>query len=875
MKLHSNQLKCKNNNYLEHIELDTDTPDKSKLSKHLLPAEINNYEINSQEFLKFAPGVTTDLEKITSPKIVSSVKAYYNKKNKDEPEITYDNQFHNNKDFENLDEYHKYQLKKKIDKSIKIKKKKQNEKFATVDSRNNILKEDEIAFNDLFGQAHPEQGSNKKINFLVSRGFPIKPGASDIDAGEEWLDSAVNPQSDLTTAVCKTCPISTIQEYEFNPEQIGLPLPVDQMKNRTGNYFIEKGGTYNPNGTNKVGLNDKCQVCDYPDGCFSPTFKRFNMYQTQSCSDGKNRVCKPCAVCAKGEQYSISFCGEGSFDNNTECKNCTPCDEGTYKVFGCDLDNSNLDNVCLKMTDCLGKPGELDIYKDPFKRTYESKEGYTGSNKTPSKEESSYEYQYKTTPEDKNSPSVSVERPRIPADPDSQNPVERDLKTPYYGRDRQCTICDNCPEGYKLIHGCTGKNSKYNSICQREIDSEEIKGRPIKCPKGTYYNKSKVQELIDEKNKMLQDEDEEIRKKILGEKYVEDIKANKQPDIKMVQKIRDINNVKNYNAIPTLSDEEIINKACVECKVCGENTFINPRDKGCYGTTDTKCIPHTKCRDDGSERLVKAGTPITNNICGKCLCPPGFTGTNPICYGDIRDLSGPASSDSPIEGCVKNIQCYDKLPKDKIIGCSKDDESCANKFTYDEPSKYGDTTRPNKCKKCKDKCPVGSYKIGGCEPDKNTDLVCKNHRECDSETMIVLEPGTSEQDTICKCIDGYELPKDEFGLTDNLANKCVKIKGECQFNPCHPNATCYDNFNKKGDFVNHVCKCDTNNNWVETEYKGEGDEGCRKVPDNHFHNVEKLIPPPNVSDMKSDLYSAVRHTGTIFHKAMSGFHLHK
>ena len=43
--------------------------------------------------------------------------------------------------------------------------------------------------------------------------------------------------------------------------------------------------------------------------------------------------------------------------------------------------------------------------------------------------------------------------------------------------------------------------------------------------------------------------------------------------------------------------------------------------------------------------------------------------------------------------------------------------------------------------------------------------------------MIVVEPGTKDKDTICKCIDGYELPKDEFGLTDNLTNKCVKIKG--------------------------------------------------------------------------------------------------
>ena len=61
--------------------------------------------------------------------------------------------------------------------------------------------------------------------------------------------------------------------------------------------------------------------------------------------------------------------------------------------------------------------------------------------------------------------------------------------------------------------------------------------------------------------------------------------------------------------------------------------------------------------------------------------------------------------------------------------------------------------------------------------------------------MIVVEPGTKDKDTICKCIDGFELPKDPFTGKPNLdAEKCVPIKGECYKNPCHPKANCFDNF---------------------------------------------------------------------------------
>ena len=39
----------------------------------------------------------------------------------------------------------------------------------------------------------------------------------------------------------------------------------------------------------------------------------------------------------------------------------------------------------------------------------------------------------------------------------------------------------------------------------------------------------------------------------------------------------------------------------------------------------------------------------------------------------------------------------------------------------------------------------------------------------------IVEPGTSESDTICKCLDGYELPKDKMGKVDLDANHCVPI----------------------------------------------------------------------------------------------------
>ena len=118
------------------------------------------------------------------------------------------------------------------------------------------------------------------------------------------------------------------------------------------------------------------------------------------------------------------------------------------------------------------------------------------------------------------------------------------------------------------------------------------------------------------------------------------------------------------------------------------------------------------------------------------------------------------------------------------------------------------------------------------------DTICKNWKKCDKKTMIVIEPGTSESDTICKCLDGYELPKNKNGEPDLDATKCERIKGECHKNPCHPKAHCFDNFTDSGDYINTICECDVDKGFIQTEDKGFGKNGCFGVPGKHKHEIK-------------------------------------
>ena len=81
------------------------------------------------------------------------------------------------------------------------------------------------------------------------------------------------------------------------------------------------------------------------------------------------------------------------------------------------------------------------------------------------------------------------------------------------------------------------------------------------------------------------------------------------------------------------------------------------------------------------------------------------------------------------------------------------------KYTFDKPSAYGDSTRPDRCKVCDKKCPAGKFQLAECDPKSSTNIVCQDHTKCDPQTQIVVEHGTSTKDTVCKYIDGYEWDK--------------------------------------------------------------------------------------------------------------------
>ena len=250
-----------------------------------------------------------------------------------------------------------------------------------------------------------------------------------------------------------------------------------------------------------------------------------------------------------------------------------------------------------------------------------------------------------------------------------------------------------------------------------------------------------------------------------------------------------------------------------------------------------------------------------------------------------------------VDNCFPNKSCdtrkitNDVKPGETPIIGYRGQEN-ATLFTYDKPREYGDSTRMDECKVCDEECPPGKFKIGGCDPVKSTNLVCKDHKTCDPETQIIIQYGTSTSDTICACIDGYEWKLDEFGQP-KINEKCEKIKGECWKNPCHPNAFCYDNFDENGKYTgNFACHCDHASNWIETEDKGKGKDGCTKISDKHYHPVKEFegtLTAPQQSDYadllenKPDLLSVLGHTHGIantdlngkFHSNLNGFHIHK
>lgn len=710
-----------------------------------------------------------------------------------------------------------------------------NMKRYKVDLNNPISVQNKIKYeyHDLFGKAHDDQTES---NFLVSRGCGYIPEYKTTPSDNILKQNPNKFHNKLTTQICKECPVSTIQTYEFNLDKNPYVNQYDK-DTRKGEYFVEKGGTFQ----NTRSGETKCHLCSYQSGCYAPQARRTDMFQIQSCSDGRDRKCMKCKKCNKGHEKLLKFCGEGGGSADTECTKCKVCKKDEYKVSGCDTYNSIQDTKCVKKTECLGVPDKSDGYEDPGvgKRTFVAFEGYSGSK---------------------------------PGKVTNENGNEIQLKNPYFGKDRLCTICDDCPEGYKLLRGCKGRNSKENAICQRVLNMNNYLDKDIRPPKDHFYNVENIKKYIEKQNSKIESEDEIIRNKYL--------KKNKaDPHRYPLEKINS-QEIFRENPLPQISDEKLLKEGSEKCKICPPGFYQDPNDPGCAGRVNTKCIPHTKCKTDGTETIKIPGTPTRDVVCGPCKCPEGLIGSNPKCDGTKK-----------VTNCKPNILCKDiKVGNKNIIGTMKDKNE--KLFTFDKPSAYGDSTKRDRCKVCEKKCPAGKFQIGKCEPHRSTDIVCQDHAKCDPKTQIIIEPGTSTSDTVCKCIDGYQWDTDAYGVEDTK-KPCVEIKGKCHTNPCHPEAICYDNFKEDDSFLNFVCKCDLDKNFIETSDLGVGPKGCIKVSDKHHHPTPNIdvntLSAPQISDYmelidsKPSIVSNLAHTrglaGTdlngLFHSGLNKPHIHK
>ncbi len=781
-------------------------------------------------------------------------------------------------DFDTLGDFYRYQVCKKMDKDesqkIKYSYKPEYEgnsvmqmytsdtpseslegsglkkKFDITGTTGLIKKSKVNNFNDLFGQPHFEQGST---NWVVSRGY----NSDEAYTCDTRITTGGGIKNKVTPKICKECPISTIQTYEFNLKQpiygdVGEVLSVQEAEDRKGVYLVEKGGTY----LNKA--TGDCDMCSFQDGCFSPKRGRVDKYQTKSCVAGQDRECKTCKVCQKGEERIVTFCGEGGATSDTQCEVCTKCTGEFYKVDGCNIDNTIKDTVCEKKTQCRGRNPSDPYDPPPEERTYEIYAGYNGSQAD--------------TVQDINGKTITLE-------------------TPYYGHDRVCAPCDICPTGFVSIGGCVGDNSKSNNICQRVINIKEILRKEIIPPKGYYYDINRVKSYLNKCNQELRRQDDIARRTYTRGKSGAAL-AQAQKDINKPGNVqyKPMSSIQfrflTRNVRIDTSDRYLLYIGMRRCRRCSRNSYKNPNNPGCVGRTNTICIPHTRCKRNDMIKI--RGTSTSDVVCGPCKCPPGKVrrpGSRLRCNG-YRN----------IRGCIPNESCTAKQAKVKkgqnpkfLIGHKKGDKD-ATLYSYDKPSEYGDDSQPDRCRVCEKECPPGKFQIGECDPSGSTDLICKDHTKCHPETQITLEPGTATSDTICKCIDGYEWALDEYGVEDRT-KPCVKIKGACHTSPCHPNAICYDNFN--GDeFLDFTCLCDINDNYIETDKKGVGPNGCMKISENHYHDTEEVttdqLSAPQISDYqelitkKPKALSVLAHTKGLegtdyygkFHNANKP-HIHK
>jgi len=665
---------------------------------------------------------------------------------------------------------------------------------------------------------------------LASSGYDAKQFANDKG---DLIDNAIATHK-IEISQEKKCPEPIEHRYYYNKP--GLPDLSEW-------YIGEIGGSFSkdlPKVTKNQTLNQQCTQCSNPGGCKYPnaTGGKFSSdyYESQKCENGKDRICKKCRTCKMGLEVVETDCGEGGGKSERTCCMCSDCPDGTYKVYGCDKPNSFYDTECKPISKCQGfKPKNSEELVRLMKEYPEKYKFLNTFNKDPGEDNRLYTL-----------------RQGIKGGFEDRNKIDpvtgHKLKNPYFGRDTKCDRCDTCPPGWKHLRGCMGTNDTENTVCQRTIDKKKYLDKAFQCPKGQFYSKDNISKKIDELNKDIEKKDEKMRAAIKVQN--DDIIGD--PQKLRTMKLININDPKNFpDELPQLTDEDLRRIGCTTCKVCpGEISHRDPDSPGCLADKDTNCKPHTPCKD--FQFKSKDGDSFNDQLCSSCRCPqPDYYGI-PDCNETKKDEKG----------------TY--VPK----GCKRKDECKLGEYVSNDPGIYGDTTKPRICQKCK-KCNYGTFEVkGGCRLGGGTDTVCKNWKQCDKKSMLVIEPGTSEKDTICKCLDGFELPKDEItGNVDLEASKCVPIQGKCHTNPCHSNANCFDNFTDAGQYMDTICKCDINKGFIQTDDKGFGKDGCFAVPGKHNHEIR--TPAASYGDLPPKFAKILTHVDDKFHRKKIGKHLHK
>ena len=731
-------------------------------------------------------------------------------------------------------------------------------------------------FYDLYGEINLDPQSQKANKIHPSSGFTknqyeekgdvVEEGTGGSSEGDDpvmgdgirRLDYGIpmdcqSPTIPFEIGKVRTCPKPF--EYRYYYDRPGMPEFSAWYKTDGGGTF--KDSTVQNSNQQKL---EVCKRCSEPLGCRYPKENDYkysgNYFESQSCGNGNDRTCQKCTDCGMGTEVVQTDCGEGGGASDRQCCGCTPCPDGTYKVFGCDKTNSYYDNVCKPMSTCFGnnltdilEQGGLDDGDKNFINQVKGLDKNDNYEDDPGKGKR----QFLVRDGVRGSEALKLDRITPQIDPDTGQP----LKNPFYGFDNKCQKCDECPESFTHLRGCLGKNDTENTVCQRLIDKNSVLNRIITCPlKNRFYNKKAVGDKIDELNNDLKRMDEEIRTII----RVENRRIYEEKDItKQPKNQNDPNNFKDlpYDAelwrgvdtsgiIPVIPDRTLIRWGCQECRRCnGAIEHKDAFDPGCKGTEDTNCIPHTECKP--TQYIHKRGTEFEDNLCAKCACPQGTFGTNPVCDG------------IGIEGCQDKTDC------------------AKGEYVYSDPGMYGDSTKDRECKPCQE-CPYGSFAVeGGCRADNGgTPNVCKKWKECDRGSMMIVEPGTATSDTVCQCLEGYELPKDSMGRENKDSNKCNKIKGKCWQEPCHPEARCFDNFTDNGQYLSTVCQCNLENGYIETEDKGFGPNGCSEIPKDHTHDVDLLRPAMTESGLPEKFAKNLTHLEDDYHRNKGkSKHLHK